>query len=138
MALCVSARSRSRLVRCWATVRDAAMGRWPSFQDGERATYRARRAIHPSADEVRAVSHRSPRQDGGCRVAVSGVVRRTSEVIAMSAGSEAVEGTPAGVGGPALAGKVPIVTGSTSGIGAAIARHFAAHGAGIVLNSVRS
>ncbi|MBX3286237.1 MAG: SDR family oxidoreductase [Acidimicrobiales bacterium] len=39
---------------------------------------------------------------------------------------------------PALSGKVAIVTGSTSGIGAAIARHFARHGAGIVLNSVRS
>jgi ketoreductase RED2 len=39
---------------------------------------------------------------------------------------------------PALAGKVAIVTGSTSGIGAAIARHYARHGAGVVLNSVRS
>lgn len=39
---------------------------------------------------------------------------------------------------PALAGKAVIVTGSTSGIGAAIARHFARHGAGVVLNSVRS
>ncbi len=42
------------------------------------------------------------------------------------------------VDAPALAGKVAIVTGSTSGIGAAIARHYARHGAGVVLNSVRS
>src|SRR4051812_28793590 len=38
----------------------------------------------------------------------------------------------------ALAGKVAIVTGSSSGIGAGIARHFAAHGAGIVVNSATS
>jgi ketoreductase RED2 len=38
----------------------------------------------------------------------------------------------------ALAGKVALITGSTSGIGAAVARHFAAHGASVLLNSVRS
>ncbi len=38
----------------------------------------------------------------------------------------------------ALTGKVALVTGSTSGIGEAIARHYAAHGAAVVLNSVRS
>jgi ketoreductase RED2 len=38
----------------------------------------------------------------------------------------------------ALAGKVAIVTGSSSGIGAGIARHFAAHGASIVVNSATS
>ena len=37
-----------------------------------------------------------------------------------------------------LAGKVAIVTGSTSGIGAGIARHYAAHGASVLVNSVRS
>jgi len=37
-----------------------------------------------------------------------------------------------------LAGKVAIVTGSTSGIGEAIARHYAAHGASVLLNSARS
>ena len=42
------------------------------------------------------------------------------------------------IANPALEGKVAIVTGSSSGIGAAIARHFAAHGAGIVVNSARS
>lgn len=39
---------------------------------------------------------------------------------------------------PELAGKVAIVTGSTSGMGEAIARRFAAEGAGVVLNSVQS
>jgi ketoreductase RED2 len=38
----------------------------------------------------------------------------------------------------ALSGQVALITGSTSGIGAAIARHFAAHGASVLLNSVRS
>lgn len=37
-----------------------------------------------------------------------------------------------------LAGKVVLVTGSTSGIGEAIARHAAAHGASVVVNSSRS
>lgn len=39
---------------------------------------------------------------------------------------------------PSLAGKVAVVTGSTSGIGEAIARHFADYGASVLLNSVRS
>lgn len=39
---------------------------------------------------------------------------------------------------PSLAGKVAVVSGSTSGIGEAIARHFAAHGASVLLNSVHS
>lgn len=39
---------------------------------------------------------------------------------------------------PSLEGKVALVTGSTSGIGEAIARHFADHGASVLLNSVRS
>lgn len=39
---------------------------------------------------------------------------------------------------PPLAGKVAIVTGSTSGIGEAIARHYAANGASVLLNSARS
>jgi ketoreductase RED2 len=38
----------------------------------------------------------------------------------------------------ALSGKVALITGSTSGIGAAVARHFAAHGARVLLNSVQS
>jgi len=38
----------------------------------------------------------------------------------------------------ALDQQVALVTGSTSGIGAAIARHFSAHGAKVILNSVRS
>lgn len=38
----------------------------------------------------------------------------------------------------ALAGKVAIVTGSSSGIGEAIARHYGAHGASVLLNSVQS
>ena len=38
----------------------------------------------------------------------------------------------------ALAGKVVLVTGSSSGIGAALAREFAAHGASVLVNSVRS
>ena len=37
-----------------------------------------------------------------------------------------------------LAGKVAIVTGSSSGIGAGIARHYAAHGASVLVNSVTS
>ncbi|QXC62452.1 SDR family NAD(P)-dependent oxidoreductase [Aquihabitans sp. G128] len=37
-----------------------------------------------------------------------------------------------------LAGKVALITGSTSGIGEAIARHYADHGASVLLNSVRS
>ena len=39
---------------------------------------------------------------------------------------------------PSLAGKVALVTGSTSGIGEAVARHYAAHGASVVINSSRS
>lgn len=39
---------------------------------------------------------------------------------------------------PPLAGKVAIVTGSTSGIGEAIARHYAANGASVLINSARS
>jgi ketoreductase RED2 len=38
----------------------------------------------------------------------------------------------------ALSGQVALITGSTSGIGEAIARHFAGHGALVLLNSVRS
>ena len=37
-----------------------------------------------------------------------------------------------------IEGCTAVVTGAASGIGAAIARHFARHGAGVVLNSVRS
>ena len=39
---------------------------------------------------------------------------------------------------PLLDGKVAIVTGSSSGIGEAIARLFAAEGASVVVNSTRS
>ena len=39
---------------------------------------------------------------------------------------------------PSLAGKVALITGSSSGIGEAIARHFADHGASVLVNSVKS